>query len=474
MRGIKGMEKIEIKVPDIGDFKGVGIVEVYVAAGDTVSVEDPLISLESDKAVMDIPSPYAGKIVEVKVTAESKVSEGDVIALIEAEEKPKADAPDAPEQKALKSEPPEQKALQSEPPEQKAHPSRQPESAEPAEAAEPASAEAAGQGTRQDTRQSRPVSPADSTAVYHASPSVRILARELGVDLGMIRATGPKGRIRREDLYKTVSAVMKNTSAGAGAGTGMAGGAEGGLPSFEKISAEDFMKYGEIEEQPLSRIKKISGIKVHQNWVGIPHVTHFDEADVTDLEEFREKINAHNKDKLIKLSILPFIIKTVTSALKKFPLFNSSIDTAGGRIILKKYYNIGVAVNTPGGLVIPVVKNADLKGTSEIAFELKELSEKAREGKLSMSDLQGSSFSISSLGGIGGAWFTPIVNSPEAAILGLSRISVKPVWIDEKFEPRKIMPFSISYDHRIIDGAECAYFSKFLSEIITDIRKIML
>ncbi|MCP5514983.1 MAG: 2-oxo acid dehydrogenase subunit E2 [Spirochaetales bacterium] len=454
------MAKKEIAVPDIGKFENVNIVEVYVSAGDVIAPEDPVLSLESDKAVMDIPSPFAGKIAEVKVKAGGAVSEGDIIALIEtddagAESKKEEQKETAPA--AAGGDKTVEKKSEKKQPEVK-----KPEEKLP-EVISSAAENAADKGQTGIVRGNEPAS------VYHATPSVRILARELGVDLGLIRATGPKGRILKEDLYKTVSSAMKGYSASSSDKTGAPG-----LPPLPVVSLEDFKEFGPLEEAPLSRIKKLSGTKVHQNWAGIPQVTHFEEADVTILEDFRKELNNEKSNTGVKYTMLPFVLKALVSALMEYPDFNSSIDTAGGIIIRKKYYNIGVAVDTPAGLVFPVVKNADRKGVTEIAEELSSLSSKAREGKLKLDEIQGSSFSISSLGGIGGTGFTPIVNHPEAAILGISRMSVKPVWNRDKFEPRKVLPFCVTYDHRIIDGAQAAYFSKHLSGLIGDIRRIIL
>lgn len=481
----------EIVVPDMGGFSDVAIAEVYVSAGDVVEVESSLISLESDKAVMDIPSPYAGKIAEVKVAAGGTVSAGDVIALIETDavEGGSAGADeggaggdgggDAGKEtaesggaraggKAVPGTGPDEKEIKS-------------------GAADAGAAAAAGEvsGSVKTDREVAPSPGADTAAEagaalsVHATPSVRILARKLGVDLSQVKATGPKGRILKEDLYEAVSGAMEkhySTASGRAAPGGGASGSFSGLPSpLPPVPVAEFLKEGEVEEVSLSRIKKISGKRVHQHWLGIPQVTHCEEADVTALEEFRLQLNSENRGKeLPKLTILPFVIKALSDTLKKFPDFNSSLDPEKGTIIRKKYYNIGFAVDTPEGLLVPVIRDADKKGVFDIAAELSLLSSRAREGKLDFSDLRGSTFSVSSLGGIGGTSFSPIVNHPEAAILGLSKISVKPVWNGAEFEPRSILPFSVSYDHRIIDGARCAWFAKYLSGAISDIRRIIL
>ena len=449
----------KIFVPDIGNFENVSIIEVYVAAGDEVAVDDPLISLESDKAVTDIPSPYKGKITEISVSEGDTVSEGALIGLIEADEIKQ-------EEKQTEKIKKDMQETTTESEETEKVLSIKDDSIGKGEESAVQGNLSAVSDTQSGSSESsvRDLSPPPSVPqkYYHATPSVRKLARELGVDLSLIKATGIKGRILKADLYKTVSDAFNKKED--------LRDSFGGLP-VQTVNIDDFKKYGEIEERKLSRIKRITGNRVHQNWLGIPQVTHFEESDVTELEAFRKSIN---KERSVKYSILPFIIKAAAAALQKYPVFNSTIDTAGERIIIKKYYNIGIAVNTENGLVMPVLKDADKKGIAEIAGELSELSLKAREDKLKTSDITGSTFSISSLGGIGGTGFTPIVNIPEAAIMGISRIAVKPVWINEAFQPASILPFCISYDHRIIDGAECAVFANYLSGLISDIRKIIL
>ena len=445
----------KIFVPDIGNFENVSIIEVYVASGDEVDLDDPLISLESDKAVTDIPSPYKGKITEISVSEGDTVSEGALIGLIEAEEIKQ-------EEKQLEKIKNEKQETITEADEDTTALSIEDDRTGKDEKSADQVSSSAVSDSPADSPESSNISSSFPQKYYHATPSVRKLARELGVDLSLIKATGIKGRILKTDLYKTVSDAFNKK--------------EGPLPGFEGIAGQtvdidEFKKFGEIEEHKLNRIKRITGTRVHQNWLGIPQVTHFEESDVTELEAFRKNIN---KERSVKYSILPFIIKAAAAALKQYPNFNSTIDTAGERIIIKKYYNIGIAVNTENGLVMPVLKDADKKGIAEIAEELSELSSKAREEKLKTTDLTGSTFSISSLGGIGGTGFTPIVNIPEAAIMGISRIAVKPVWRNEAFHPASILPFCISYDHRIIDGAECAVFAKYLSGLISDIRKIIL
>ncbi|MDX9801235.1 MAG: 2-oxo acid dehydrogenase subunit E2 [Spirochaetia bacterium] len=483
------MANKEILVPDIGDFKNVDIVEVYISAGDVIAVEDPLISIESDKAVMDIPSPFAGKIIEVKVASGSSVSQGDLIALIESSDEDTGetgkkvngksgpvrrdtdqgdDAEKQGEQKNAEQIDGEEKKI-----EKKALKNGDKEK-ETVKSDADLKSEVKDLQKKHEPQSEVSRDGSEIAALYHATPSVRILARKLGVDLGLIKATGPKGRILKEDLYKTVSSAMKSYSSSAEKGGGSSVSGLSGLPPLPDVSSEDFKEFGAVEEIPLNRIKKLSSTKVHQNWTGIPQVTHFDEADVTVLEDFRKELNNEKNSAGVKYTMLPFILKALVSALMEYPDFNSSLNVADNVIIRKKYYNIGVAVDTPSGLVFIVVKNAERKGVTEIAEELAASSQKARDNKLKLAEIQGSSFSISSLGGIGGTGFTPIVNHPEAAILGISRMYTKPVWVKDKFEPRKVLPFCITYDHRIIDGAQAAYFSKHLSELIGDIRRIIL
>jgi len=432
---------IEVKVPDIGDFKEVEVIEVMVKVGDTIKVDQSLITVESDKASMEIPSSHAGVVKEIKIKVGDKVAMGSTVLVVESTGGAAAPAAAAPAPAAA------------------AAPS-------PAPAAAPAPAVAAAAPASQGSVQ--------TGKLAHASPSIRKFARELGVDLGKVPGTGPKGRITQIDVQNFVKGVMAGTVAAPAA----AGGAVGGGGNFSVLPwpSLDFSKFGETELLPLSRIKKISGPNLHRNWVQIPHVTQFDDADITDLEAFRvesNNANAKNKD-ATKLTMLAFVIKASVAALKKFPTFNSSLDEKGENLILKKYYNIGFAADTPNGLVVPVIKNADQKSVTQIAKEMTELSAQAREGKLKPTDMQGATFTISSLGGIGGTHFTPIVNAPEVAILGLSKASTKPVWDGKAFQPRLMMGTSLSYDHRVIDGAMGARFSVYLSEVLGDMRKILL
>ncbi|HEX7982082.1 MAG TPA: dihydrolipoyllysine-residue acetyltransferase [Duganella sp.] len=436
---------VEVKVPDIGDFKEVEVIEVMVKAGDTIKVDQSLLTVESAKASMEIPSSHAGVVKEVKIKVGDKVAMGSVVLVVEATGGAAAPAASAPAPAA-------------------AAPAAASAAPAPSPAPAAAAAPAASQGSVQTGK------------LAHASPSIRKFARELGVDLGKVPGSGPKGRITQLDVQNYVKGVMAGTTAapaGAASGSGVGGGGNFSVLPWPSL---DFSKFGPTELLPLSRIKKISGPNLHRNWVQIPHVTQFDDADITDLEAFRvetNNANAKNKD-AAKLTMLAFVIKASVAALKKFPSFNASLDEKGENLILKQYYNIGFAADTPNGLVVPVIKNADQKSVSQIAKEMTDLSLQAREGKLKPTDMQGASFTISSLGGIGGTHFTPIVNAPEVAILGLSKASIKPVWDGKAFQPRLMMGTSLSYDHRVVDGAMGARFSVNLSEVLGDMRKILL
>lgn len=414
----------KITVPDFGDVQEITVLEIYVSVGDQVELEDSLVSLESEKAVMDIPSPFAGVITEILLQEGDTVKSEDIIALVEIDSK-KQVAKEEPAEIIAKS-PPEE-AVKSEPvpvPKQ--------------ETAQPGS----------DEQEEGP---------YHATPSVRAYARELGVELSLVKGSGPKGRILKDDIQQLVKQTIKE-----------------GPTAPKEPPLEDFSKYGEIEEVALGRIQKISGSHLHRSWITIPHVTHFDESDITDLESFRKQMNREADNEGVKFSPLVFIVKAVVATLKEYPLFNCSLVPGGEKIILKKYYNIAIAVDTPNGLVVPVIKNADQKGMRDIAIELKKLSSNARKGKLAIPDIQGATFTISSLGGIGGTGFTPIINGPQVAILGLSKNYQKPVWDGQSFIPRLTLPFSVSYDHRVIDGAEAARFCRSLSNSIEDLRRALL
>jgi pyruvate dehydrogenase E2 component (dihydrolipoamide acetyltransferase) len=439
---------IEVKVPDIGDFKDVPVIELLVKPGDAVKKEESLVTLESDKATMEVPSPADGVVKAMKVKVGDKVSEGSLVLLLDPAEAPaakpasKAAAAPAP---AAQPAPPAPQPVAAAP---AARPFQEPEAASPRHppvAAEPAEVTA---------------SPA------HASPGVRRFARELGVDLPKVKGSGPKGRILKEDIQ----GFVKGALAGAGAPRAAGGGlADLGLPAWPKV---DFAKFGPVEVKPLTRIQKISGPALARNWVMIPHVTQFDEADITELEAFRAKVNEENAKSGVKVTPLAFLIKAVVAALKKFPAFNASID--GDNLVLKQYWHIGFAADTPGGLVVPVLKDADKKGVVEIAKETGELAAKGREGKLGPAEMQGGTFTISSLGGIGGTAFTPIINAPEVAILGVSKAAMKPVWNGKEFVPRLMMPLSLSYDHRVIDGASAARFTAYLAQVVADLRRGML
>ena len=428
---------MEVKVPDIGDFKDVPIIEVFVKPGDTVKAEDPLVTLESDKATMDVPSPSAGVVKEMKVKLGDKVSEGTVLLMLEA-----ADAQAAKQERAEAAAPAPTRA-----------PQAVPSPKEPPQRAAPSAPAAA---------------PIDSEAFKkaHASPSVRVFARELGVDLSKIKGSGPKGRILREDVQAYVKKVMTGAAAAPAPAAGT--GALALLP-WPQV---DFTKFGPIEAKPLSRIKKISGANLHRNWVMIPHVTNNEDADITELEAFRVQLNKENEKSGIRVTMLAFLIKACVAALRKFPEFNASLDA--DNLVFKKYYHIGFAADTPNGLVVPVIKNADQKGLLAVAKEMSELSGKAREGKLGPADMQGGCFSISSLGGIGGTYFTPIINAPEVAILGVCRSRMRPVWDGKQFVPRLMLPLSLSYDHRVIDGAAAARFNSYLAGLLADMRRSML
>jgi pyruvate dehydrogenase E2 component (dihydrolipoamide acetyltransferase) len=449
------MSQVEIKVPDIGDFKEVEVIELLVKPGDTVKAEQSLITVESDKASMEIPSSHAGVVKELKVKIGDKVTEGSLILMLEADASAAATAPapaSAPAAPAPASAPaaPAATSAPQSAPTPVPTPAPQPASVSTAPAAV-AAANSNGQKS-------------------HASPSVRKFARELGVELSRVSGSGPKGRILLEDVQGFVKGVMSGSSAAPAAG----GGGGGMGMSLLPWPSLDFSKFGETELQPLSRIKKISGPNLHRNWVMMPHVTQFDDADITELEEFRKSANESLAKSGVKLTMLAFVIKASVSALKKFPAFNASLDANGENLILKHYYHIGFAADTPNGLVVPVVKNADKKGVAEIAKEMGELSAQARDGKLKPADMQGASFTISSLGGIGGTKFTPIINAPEVAILGLSKSTIQPVWDGKQFAPRLIMPLSLSYDHRVIDGAMGARFIVYLGEVLADMRKTLL
>jgi pyruvate dehydrogenase E2 component (dihydrolipoamide acetyltransferase) len=426
---------VDVAVPDIGDFKDVAVIEVLVKPGDTIQVEQSLITVESDKASMEIPSSHAGVVKELKVKVGDKVSQGSVVAVVEASSGAKA------------------------------APSPQPSPAGAGEGAKVAPAAAAAPMAAHEPK-------APSGALPHASPSVRRFARELGVPLDEVKGSGPKGRITQADVQGFVKGVMSGQAqTKAGAAKAPAGGGAGlaGLLPWPQV---DFAKFGPVERRDLSRIKKISAANLHRNWVMIPHVTNHEDADITDLEAFRVVLNKENEKSGAKVTMLAFLIKACVAALKKFPEFNASLD--GDALVLKQYFHIGFAADTPNGLVVPVIKDADKKGVMQISQEMGELAKKARDGKLGPADMSGGCFSISSLGGIGGRYFTPIINAPEVSILGVCKSSTEPRWDGKQFVPRLILPLSLSWDHRVIDGAAAARFNTYLANVLADFRRVML
>ncbi|MDO6474795.1 pyruvate dehydrogenase complex dihydrolipoyllysine-residue acetyltransferase [Alteromonas sp. 1_MG-2023] len=433
-------EEIEVQVPDIGGDTDVDVIEILVAEGDTVEAEDGLITLETDKATMDVPAPKAGTVTKLLIKQGDKASQGTPVIMLKVKGAAKPAAAKAESKPAAAAPAPAAQAPQQKAPPVPHHPS-------------------AGNKPK--------------TGKVHASPSVRRLAREFGVDLTQVDATGRKGRILKEDIQSYVKHELARPKATAGA---VASGNTGGGLQVIAQPKVDFSKFGEIEEKPLTRIQKISGPNLHRNWVTIPHVTQFEEADITDLEDFRKQQNViADKRKLgVKITPLVFMMKAVADALKAYPVFNTSLSADGESLIQKKYYHIGIAVDTPGGLVVPVVRDVDKKGIMEISKELMEISVKARDGKLKAADMQGSCFTISSLGGIGGTAFTPIVNAPDVAILGVSKSDIKPKWNGKEFEPRLMVPLSLSYDHRVIDGAVAARFAVHLKAVLEDMRQMLL
>ncbi len=441
------MAAVEVKVPDIGDFESVAVIEVLVKVGDTVKAEQSLITVESDKASMEIPSSAAGTLKELKVKVGDTVNIGDLVAILEGTASAAPAPAPAPAAAPAASAP---------------TPSAAASAPAPAASSAPAAAAPAHEPTK-----------APSGSLPHASPSVRKFARELGVPLEEVKGSGAKGRITQEDIQKFTQSVMSGASQtkaqAAKAPAGGGGGAGLDLLPWPKV---DFAKFGTVERKDLSRIKKISGANLHRNWVMIPHVTNNDEADITELEAFRVSTNKENEKSGVKVTMLAFVIKAVVAALKKFPEFNTSLD--GDTLVYKQYFNIGFAADTPNGLVVPVLKDADKKGILQISQEMGELAKKARDGKLGAADMQGGCFSISSLGGIGGTHFTPIINAPEVAILGLSKGQMKPVWDGKQFVPRLTLPLSLSYDHRVIDGAAAARFNAYLGQLLADYRRIVL
>jgi len=474
----------EARVPDIGGYDDVPVIEVLVAVGDTVKKDQGLVTLESDKATMEVPSPFAGIVKELRVKLGDTLSEGAVVAMIEGEEtRPGGTAASGAERPTAAPAGRNESAAQPAPapveaskpvPSQAPAAAAAPPVAAPATAPEPAQAMPAdaARDAGLDPEMAGPRTPPvvfDATAVApatvpHASPAVRVFARELGVDLSKVQGSERGGRISKADVQAFVKSAMQ------GAGSPAVGTSVGSGLSLIPWPKVDFAKFGAIESQPLSRIKKLSGANLARNWAMIPHVTQFDDADITEMEAFRKKLGEEQKD--VKVTPLVFLIKAAVAALKKYPAFNSSLD--GDNLVLKSYFHIGIAVDTPEGLVVPVIRDADRKGLLELSHELAELSQKARDRKLGPAEMAGGCFSISSLGGIGGTAFTPIINAPEVAILGVSRSAMKPVWNGKEFAPRLILPLSLSYDHRVIDGAAAARFTAYLAQVLGDLRRLLL
>jgi pyruvate dehydrogenase E2 component (dihydrolipoamide acetyltransferase) len=430
---------VEIKVPDIGDFTDIPIIEIHVKPGDAIKADDPLVTLESDKATMDVPADQDGTVESLLVKLGDKVSQGSPIARLQA----------ANGEAAAPLTPPAAVVAQQEPPGEASSRAPKPAAAPAVPAATPAPAAA----------------PPDGFAGVHASPSVRRLARELDVDLAQLKGTGEKGRVIKED----VKAFLKGPAQAPAGAPAPSGGM--GIP---EIPAQDFSKFGAIETKPLARVKRLSGPHLHRAWLNVPHVTHGDEADITGIDAYRKELDAAAKEKGYRVTLLAFLMKASVSALKTFPEFNSSLSPEKDSLIVKKYYNVGIAVDTPEGLVVPVFKDVDRKGIEELSRELGTVSKKARDGKLSPTEMQGGCFTISSLGGIGGTDFTPIVNAPEVAILGVVRSKMAPVWDGQAFVPRLMQPLYVSYDHRVIDGALAARFTRHLCHVLEDVRRLVL
>ena len=442
----------DVLLPDIGDFESVEVIEILVSEGDDVTVEESLLTLESDKATMEIPSPHTGVVKHLQVKVGDRVSEGDLILTIEMSEGDSAPAEEA-----------------------AAGPAPAAEELETVQAPAPSPTEEAlqesGSGRRPGDKEAwvppvpEGLSVTGGPAKPHASPSVRRLARELGVDLTLVKGKGPKQRVLKEDVHNFVKQSLRRGE------SGRPGGSPFEMPAGPEV---DYSRFGEVETKPLGRLKKISGAHLHRCWLTVPHVTQFDEADITELEAFRKSQKELALKQDIRLTLMPFLMKSVAAALKEMPAFNAALDSEGEALIYRHYVHIGVAVDTPNGLVVPVIRDVDQKSVFELAAELMVVSAKARDGKLTPTDLQGGCFSISSLGGIGGTAFTPIVNAPEVAILGVSRSSMQPVWDGNTFQPRLMLPLSLSYDHRVIDGAEGVRFTRYLASLLGDIRRLLL
>ena len=447
------MALLEIKVPDIGDFKDVAVIELLVKVGDSIKAEQSLMTVESDKAAMEIPSSAPGVVKELKVKLGDKVNIGDLIAVLEgADESVRAPAP-SPATPTAATAPMVAEAL-----------------ASPAPVAKPVAAASAAVSEPKHDPGAAPV------GLPHASPSVRKFARELGVPLGEVKGSGLKGRITEADVQAFTQSVMSGANQtqaiaeqSKGKSSGVSDGAGLGLLAWPKV---DFTKFGAVERKDMSRIKKISGANLHRNWVMIPHVTNHDDADITDLEAFRVQMNKENEKAGIKLTMLAFMIKASVAALKKFPDFNSSLD--GDQLVLKQYFHIAFAADTPNGLMVPVIRDCDKKGVIQISAEMSELAQKARDGKLSPAEMSGACFTISSLGGIGGRYFTPIINAPEVAIMGVCKSQIEPKWDGTAFKPRLMLPLSLSWDHRVIDGAAAARFNVYFGQVLSDFRRVLL
>ncbi|MDP6412860.1 MAG: dihydrolipoyllysine-residue acetyltransferase [Arenicellales bacterium] len=434
----------EIGLPDIGDFESVDVIEILVAPGDEIKAEDPLITLESDKATMDVPAPFGGIVRQVTVKVGDKVAQGAVIALVDAESGTAAATPEQP----ISAQTPDPDPI----------------------ATDSTDSQTTQTVTEQAAHRSPPSLPPpverSGGALPHASPATRRFARELGADLRTVRGSGPKGRILKQDIQDYVKNTLSDTSAQT-----VNDASTSGIPPVPQV---DYSRWGEIDVQPLSRIQKRSGPHLHRAWLNIPHVTHFDDADITELEAFRQSLNADTQESTASITPLAFTLKALAGAVRRFPKFNSSLADDGEHLVFRKYCNIGIAVDTTDGLIVPVIRDVPVKGLIQLATEMNELSRKARSGALNPEDLQAGCITVSNLGGIGGVAFTPIINSPEVAILGVARARMTPVWDGQDFRPRLMLPLSLSYDHRVIDGAEAARFTVFIRELLEDTRRLLL
>ncbi len=472
------MAQVEVNVPDIGDFDDVEIIELLVKPGDTVAVDQSLLTVESDKASMEIPSSHAGVVKEMKVALGDKVKQGSLVLVLEAAEEAAAADEAAPDAESVAA-PTPAAAAEAAPAAAAAAPADAAPVHSPPPAPPPAAPSPAPAGP--SPASAAPAAPAaPSGHLPHASPSIRRLARELGVPLAEVAGSAPKGRITQADIETFVKGVMAGSQQTAAqkakAPAALPVGEGGGIPGLLAWPKVDFAKFGAVERKALSRIRKISGANLHRNWVLIPHVTNHDDADITELEALRLQLNKENEKSGVKVTMLAFLIKACVAALKKFPEFNASLEStsSGDELVLKKYFHIGFAADTPNGLVVPVIKDADQKGILQISQEMSALAAKAREGKLGPAEMSGGCFSISSLGGIGGRYFTPIINAPEVAILGVCKSSTEPRWDGQQFVPRLMLPLSLSWDHRVIDGASAARFNAYLGAVLADFRRVLL